>query len=198
MKERLGIFFDKDGTLLEDMAYNVEPELIRLAPTAGDALQLFSKLDMDLFVITNQPGVALGYFPASALIEVEATLRGLFAQQGAKLKGFYYCPHAPEKEGTSTNSCLCRKPAPGLLKLAAHEHGINLQGSWMVGDILNDVEAGRRAGCDTILINNGNETEWHLNPFRLPDYFASDLLSAAQFIARVCLNRTYHENKFSN
>ena len=81
--------------------------------------------------------------------------------------------------------CDCRKPQPGLLHEAAAEHGIDLAGSWMVGDILNDVEAGNRAGCHTVLIDNGNETEWLLTPARMPDLVAADLYSAAQQIAAI-------------
>ena len=77
--------------------------------------------------------------------------------------------------------CDCRKPAPGLILQAAAEHDIDLERSWLIGDILNDVEAGRRAGCRTILIDNGNETEWQLSPQRLPHHVAADLLEAAAY-----------------
>jgi histidinol phosphatase-like enzyme len=79
-------------------------------------------------------------------------------------------------------ACNCRKPEPGLLLRAAAEHNIDMQKSWFIGDILNDVEAGRRAGCKTILIDNGNETEWELSPQRAPHYTVDDLLAAAQVI----------------
>jgi histidinol phosphatase-like enzyme len=93
------------------------------------------------------------------------------------LDGFYYCPHAPDA------GCDCRKPAPGMLERAAREHGVDLRASWMIGDILDDVEAGRRAGCRTILLDNGNETEWRDGEQRCPDYVARDLAQAAAIIA---------------
>ncbi len=100
-----------------------------------------------------------------------------------KLDGFYYCPHHPG--GVMPDyacECSCRKPAPGMVLAAAAEHGIALEASWIIGDILNDVEAGRRAGCQTILIANGNETEWELSRQRLPDWVVGDLQTAAECI----------------
>lgn len=181
--KRRAVFIDKDGTLLEDVPYNVDPAQIRLAPGAGAALQILSRLDVDLFIITNQPGVELGYFPVEALQGVEDVLSDFFTQHGAHLNGFYYCPHAPVAKVANAHCCLCRKPAPGLILRAAKEHGIDPAGSWMIGDILHDIEAGRRAGCQTILINNGNETEWEPGLVRVPDFFAPDIEYAAMHIA---------------
>ena len=79
-------------------------------------------------------------------------------------------------------ACACRKPEPGLILSAAREHGIDLEHSWFVGDILDDVEAGRRAGCRTVLIDNGNETEWKRSPLRWPDLVAADMAEAARLI----------------
>ena len=103
------------------------------------------------------------------------------------------CPASAAANATSTSAscgvlaayaqvCSCRKPQPGMLLRAAAEHGIELGGSWMVGDILHDVEAGSRAGCRTVLIDNGNETEWRLGQHRVPTRIASDLYAAAVMI----------------
>jgi D-glycero-D-manno-heptose 1,7-bisphosphate phosphatase len=100
------------------------------------------------------------------------------------LDGFYYCPHSPD--GVITRyaiPCTCRKPMPGMLYRAAREHGLDLAQSWMVGDILDDIEAGRRAGCRTVLIDNGNETEWKRSPLRTPHLTAPNLYTAAAMIA---------------
>jgi histidinol-phosphate phosphatase family protein len=107
------------------------------------------------------------------LHEVKGKLRELLPA----LDAFYYCPHLPEA------GCDCRKPAPGMLERAAREHGVELAQSWMIGDILDDVEAGRRAGCRTILVDNGNETEWRAGESRSPHYVARDLPQAAEIIA---------------
>lgn len=179
---RQAIFLDKDGTLLEDVPYNVEPRLIRLAPRAGEALRLLAP-HYRLMVISNQSGVAHGYFPESALAGVEQRLRQLLATFGVELAGSYYCPHHPQGQVAVYRSvCDCRKPQPGMLLRAALDHDIDLGNSWMVGDILDDIEAGRRAGCRTVLIDNGGETEWYVSADRQPDFTAGDLYEAAEWI----------------
>ena len=87
----------------------------------------------------------------------------------------YYCPHYPDgKIQKYKIECDCRKPKPGLILQAAREHDIDLSNSWMIGDILNDVEAGNRAGCKTILLDNGNETEWIWNEIRTPAFIVNN------------------------
>lgn len=177
------VFIDKDGTLVENVPYNVDPALVRLSCGAEHAVSRLAKNGFQLVVVSNQPGVALGRFPESALVRVKARLVELLAPLGAELAGFYYCPHHPE--GTVPGyavRCACRKPAPGLIERAARELHASSKGAWLVGDILDDVEAGSRAGCTTILLDNGNETEWVLTPPRRPDYIVRDLEEAADFI----------------
>lgn len=179
------VFIDKDGTLIEDVPYNVDPGRIRLAPGAGPALARLHALGYALVVVSNQPGIAHGFFPARALDAVYERLRRLLAPHRVALAGFYYCPHHPEgRVARYATACTCRKPAPGLLLAAATIHGLDLARSWMIGDILDDVEAGRRAGCRTVLIDNGHETEWRAGPERAPRAIATGLLGAAARIAR--------------
>ncbi len=178
------VFLDKDGTLIEDVPYNVDPAQMRLTVGAGVGLQQLHAIGYRLIVISNQAGVARGYFPEAALAGVEAQLRRLLEPFDVPLAGFYYCPHHPN--GTVAKyaiACHCRKPAPGMLLQAAREHNLDLTRSWFIGDILHDVEAGRRAGCQTILLDNGNETEWNLSPQRVPHHVAADLAQAANIIA---------------
>jgi D,D-heptose 1,7-bisphosphate phosphatase len=178
------IFLDKDGTLIEDVPYNVDPALVRLTAGAAEGLPLLHRLGYQLIVISNQSGVARGYFPEEALAAVETRLRELLAEVGVPLAGFYYCPHYPNGAVAAyAIDCDCRKPRPGLVRRAAEEHGIDLARSWFVGDILNDIEAGRRAGCQTVLLDNGHETEGGLSPERTPHHWAADLAEAARIIA---------------
>lgn len=170
------IFLDKDGTLIDDLPYNVDPGRMTLAPGAVAGLRRLSCLGYRLLVVSNQPGVAQGRFDVGALEPVRQRLAQLLSEQGAHLDGFYYCPHGPDE------GCACRKPLPGMLLKAAAEHQVDLAASWMIGDILDDVEAGGRAGCRTILIDNGNETMWLRSPLRTPTWIASDLDAAAQLI----------------
>jgi D-glycero-D-manno-heptose 1,7-bisphosphate phosphatase len=177
------VFLDKDGTLVEDVPYNVDPGRIRLAPGAAAGLRLLHQAGYRLLVVSNQSGVARGYFREQALAAVDERLRRLLAECAVPLAGFYYCPHHPDgvvKQHALV--CTCRKPAPGLILRAAWEHGVDLARSWLVGDILDDVEAGRRAGCRTILLDTGHETEWFLHPDRVPHRMASDLVDAARLV----------------
>jgi D-glycero-D-manno-heptose 1,7-bisphosphate phosphatase len=101
--------------------------------------------------------------------------------KGATIDDFYFCPHHPEGVvRIYAKECVCRKPSEGLLIEAAQKWNIDLSQSWMVGDILNDIEAGSRAGCKTILVNNGNETEWIFTPQRTPTLIVRDLAEAAE------------------
>lgn len=177
------VFLDKDGTLIDDLAYNVDPARIVLSRHAGDGLRLFSRLGYLLIVVSNQPGIAQGRFAETALAGVRRRLERLLYREGVRLAGFYYCPHDPAGSVTRyAKACGCRKPLPGMLLHAAAEHDVDLAASWMVGDILHDVEAGKRAGCRTLLIDNGNETEWKLSAVRTPDLIAPDLHGAARLI----------------
>ncbi len=178
------VFLDKDGTLVTNVPYNATLELIELSPGADEGLVLLQERGYRLVVVSNQPGVALGYFRESALTAVEKRLRELLAANGVPLTGFSYCPHLPEgRIAPYARNCDCRKPAPGMIVRAAQLYGLDLARSWLVGDILDDIEAGRRAGCRTILIDNGNETQWLLSPERQPHHMAADLAQAARIIA---------------
>jgi D-glycero-D-manno-heptose 1,7-bisphosphate phosphatase len=178
------VFLDKDGTLVDDVPYNVAPERIVLSTGAGAALRLLARLDYRLFVVSNQDGIAFGRFGEPDMACVHDRLQELLLREQLTLDGFYYCPHHPEGSVAGyAVDCHCRKPYPGLLLRAAQEHGVDLRASWMVGDILHDIEAGNRAGCRTILLDNGNETEWRLGPRRVPTRMAPDLYTAAVLIA---------------
>lgn len=179
------VFLDKDGTLLDDVPYNIDPQAMRFAPGAREALTLLAGHPFQLIVVSNQSGVALGKFERAALIEVEAQLRRMFAECGATLAGAYWCPHHPRGSvAPYATLCDCRKPAPGMLLRAAREHRLDLARSWFIGDILDDVEAGNRAGCRTILLDNGHETEWLEGPRRVPTARAVDLYEAARIVVR--------------
>ena len=163
------IFLDKDGTLVDNVPYNVEPRRIQLSSGAGPALRLLARLDYRFIVVSNQAGIALGRFPEEAMGAVGDRLADLLFRENLSLDGFYYCPHDPEGTVAPYSiACHCRKPLPGLLLKAAVEH---------------DIEAGNRAGCRTVLLDNGNETEWRLGPRRIPTRMAPDLYAAAVLIA---------------
>ena len=175
------VFLDKDGTLVDDVPYNVDPALLSLTRHAAAGLARLADAGWPLFLVTNQPGIATGRFSRADFARLEHALRALVRDEaGVELAGVYCCPHAPDASGRP--DCLCRKPAPGLLRQAALRHGLVLERCWLIGDILDDVEAGHRAGCRSLLLDVGNETEWHLSALRQPDARSPDLLEAATFI----------------
>lgn len=179
------IFLDKDGTLLADVPYNVDPARMHFAPEALAGLAGLARLGLPLIVISNQAGIALGRFAVNDLAPMIAQLERMFGLAGAVLAGFYFCPHHPQGTVPAyAKSCSCRKPAPGLLQHAARLHGIDLGASWFIGDILDDIEAGRRAGCNTLLIDNGNETQWQINEWRMPHRIERNLAGASRWVAR--------------
>lgn len=177
------VFIDKDGTLIKDVPYNVDPSLITLENGVEEGLALLAEEDFLFVIISNQSGVALGYFEESSLKPVSEKIELLVASTGIKISRFYYCPHHPE--GVLPKYaivCNCRKPKPGLLLQASEDLDIDLEQSWMIGDILNDIEAGNEAGCKTILIDNGGETEWILDENRTPLFTVNDFKEAAETI----------------
>lgn len=186
MNRRPAVFLDKDGTLLEDVPYNVDPALMRLMPGVGRALRRLAAAGFALIVVSNQSGIARGYFPPTALRTVRWRLERLLEPFDVRLAGFHACLHHPDGiVAPYARECTCRKPKPGLLLQAAETVGIDLRESWMVGDILDDVEAGCRAGCRTVLLDGplvGGETEWLTGECRTPDFTAASLEAAADSI----------------
>jgi D-glycero-D-manno-heptose 1,7-bisphosphate phosphatase len=184
MQTSKAVFLDKDGTLVENEPYNVDPAKIRFYPDVRESLKMFAGAGYLLVIVSNQPGVARGVFKERALQKVESALREALRGMGVSLAGFYYCPHDPAGSVREYSvACECRKPLPGLLVQAAQELDIELEKSWMIGDILHDVEAGNRAGCRSVLVDRGNETEWQYNEFRHPALTVKDLREAASVIS---------------
>ncbi|MGH6647932.1 D-glycero-alpha-D-manno-heptose-1,7-bisphosphate 7-phosphatase [Aquabacterium sp.] len=178
---RSAVFLDKDGTLVENVPYNVDPAKLRFTPQAIEGLKLLVDHGYVLFIVTNQSGLARGLFTRADFARLQAALTGLLLDQGIPIQDVYLCPHAPPTNKLEPG-CLCRKPAPGMLRQAASAHHIDLPSSWMIGDILDDVEAGHRAGCRSVLMDVGNETEWRMSPLREPCIKAKTLLEAAEAI----------------
>lgn len=177
------VFLDKDGTLVRNLPYNVDPGRLELMPGVIEGLSKLHQAGFELIVVSNQSGVARGLFTEADLEPVWDRLRELLEEQDIPLLDVFYCPHHPEGiQPAYAKECDCRKPAPGLLLQAAEKYAVDLEQCWMVGDILDDVAAGNLAGCRSILVESTNETEWRLDPGRVPTYTAASFLDAAQFI----------------
>ena len=154
------VFLDRDGTLIEHEPYLSSPERVRLAPGAAEAMLRLRALNFWPVVVTNQSGVARGYFSESAVKRVHRRINELLMAEGSKAEAFYYCPHGPADEGYE--GCRCRKPAAGMALQAARDLGLNLNRSWMIGDSVCDIEFGLNSGCRTILVRTGRGRETEL------------------------------------
>jgi D-glycero-D-manno-heptose 1,7-bisphosphate phosphatase len=177
------IFIDKDGTLIEDIPYNVQPDLIRFTEGAIEGLQQLKRKGYVLIVVSNQSGVAHGYFGEKDLTAVQERMQEMLRPGGVQIDAFYFCPHHPRgRREAYAKVCQCRKPKPGMILQGASAYNVDLLRSWLIGDILNDVEAGNAAGCKTILVNNGNETEWMVSEKRTPTAIVGNFTEAVDII----------------
>jgi histidinol-phosphate phosphatase family protein len=175
------VFLDNDGTLVREVPCSVDPAQIELSPRAGPSLRALQDAGYRLIVVSNPPGVAPGRFSPNALCAVEARLDDLLVPYGVVITAYCWCPHHACARG-GTRACACRKPRPGLLLGAASVHEVALEQSWMIGDTLDDVEAGARAGCRTILVDRGGERRWRGGRMRTPNAIVYDFADAASII----------------
>jgi len=144
---RRAVFLDRDGTLNADSPDFVKTvDELHVFPEAGPALARLSRAGFALVVVTNQSGIARGKTTLAEVTRMHEKLRAALASHGVALLGIEVCPHGP------ADGCACRKPLPGMILAACARHGIDPARSYMVGDRATDVEAGRRAGCATVLI----------------------------------------------
>jgi len=181
------IFMDRDGTLSHEVGYVNHLSRFRLYPYAVDAVRLINRSGFLAVVVTNQAGVARGYFPESLVHEVHGALRAALEKGGARLDGLYVCLHHPSVgDPPYRQDCDCRKPRPGLLRRAETELGVDLRRSWMVGDRRNDLEVAWNAGARAALVRSGyglGELTYHAPAWpRQPDLSADHLLEAVQKI----------------
>ena len=152
----IAVFLDRDGTICEEVGYLDSPAKIRLIPGAGAAIRLLNQRGLKAVMVTNQSGVARGFFSERRLGEIHRELCRMLHAEGGSLDGIYYCPHHPtEGRGRYLRSCDCRKPAPGLLLRAAADLGLDLGRSYCVGDRLADLECGQPAGTKGVLVLTG-------------------------------------------
>ncbi len=181
------VFLDRDGTVIHDLGYIDDPGKVRLIPGASEAIRRFSRAGYLVVIVSNQSGVARGLFDEEDLSRVHARLEELLDEQGASLDGAYYCPYLAGAVATVEayrRDSELRKPQAGMLLQAARELGIDLSRSWMIGDSPCDIEAGYRAGCDTILVrNDGHCSGVGPNDSSVkPTHFVDSLLEAARIV----------------
>ena len=135
------VFIDRDGTIAKDVPYCSRPEDFELLPGAVEGIRLLNEHGFKVVVVTNQSGIARGYFTEQTLARIHDKMRGDLAEYNARIDAIYYCPHHPD------DNCDCRKPQPKMAFQAALDLGIDLKQSYVIGDSDVDVEMARRAGC---------------------------------------------------
>jgi len=185
--KRPALFMDRDGTISEEVGYVNHPSRFRLFPYSAAAIKLLNENGWLAIVVTNQAGVARGYFAEDVIINVHDQLGKDLETASAKLDAIYYCAHHPSVgEPPYRFDCDCRKPKPGLIDRAAADFEIDLERSWMVGDRYGDVELARNAGLHSAFVLSGygrGEWEYQRGSWKLePEVVAENLLEAAKLI----------------
>ena len=175
------VFLDRDGTINEEIVHPEpdqfaprHPDEFKLVSGVGGAIKLLNEAGFKVVVVTNQAGVARGYFTKEILIKIHHKMEKELSKKEAFLDAVYYCPHHPDV------GCYCRKPNPGMLKQAAHDLDIDLKESYIIGDKMTDLVPGIKMGCKTILVLTGRGKSVKIN--KNIDYIASDLYAAAKWI----------------
>jgi D,D-heptose 1,7-bisphosphate phosphatase len=198
-KASRAVILDRDG-VINEMVYNPEfgtvdspfnPKEFKLRTEVAKALKLFKKLGFLIVVVSNQPGIAKGKTSLKLFKKINKKMKDELAKEGAHLDGVYYCLHHPDASQVKIKkylkNCNCRKPKPGLLLKAAKDLNIDLSKSYMIGDGLIDVQAGKRAGCKTIFLGNLKNYWCEAMEKRKikPDFVARNLLEAVKIIKKV-------------
>lgn len=181
-RARWGVFLDRDGTLVPDAGHASRPEQLRLYAGTGEGLRRLRAAGARLIVVSNQSVVARGGLDAAGLRRMDRRLRSLARAAGAPLHGTYYCPHYPP----ITGPCPCRKPEPGLIRRGLRAFSLRAGESFLVGDTVSDMEAGRRAGLVTVLVLTGYGRRSRSEVLRrgLAHHVSRDLAGAARWILR--------------
>ena len=193
MAANKAVFLDRDG-VINELVYHREQEVIdspftvkqfKLMRGVTDAIKLLQQNRYLVVAVSNQPGIAKGHMTESVFTAIDEKMKKELGNAGIKLDGEYYCLHHPESQISKYKvKCNCRKPEPGLLQKASEELDIDLKESWLVGDNLSDIAAGKAVLCNTVLLGNMKCETCHLMEEKgvYPDFVAGDLLSASGII----------------
>lgn len=177
------VLIDRDGTLIVEKHYLCNPDQVELIARAAPALRRLQMAGWGICVLTNQSGIARGYFDEQQLADVHQRLADLLAGFEVRLDGIFICPHGPN------DGCICRKPLPGMIHEAVSVHGFDARQAWMVGDKEVDIASGSAAGARTILVRTGYGRTYE--PDTRADFIADDLAAAVERI----LNEQEHRNE---
>jgi len=167
------VFLDRDGTMAKDVPYCSCPQDFELFPNTAKAVRRLNEHGFKVIVVTNQSGIGRGYFTEETLAEIHQKMKNELAREGAWVDAIYYCPHHPD------DNCNCRKPKPELVLQAVRDYDIDLEQSYIIGDLRADIELGKAVGCKTILIGGSLSVN---NEPPMPDAIVNDLFEAVQLI----------------
>lgn len=174
MSARPFVLVDRDGTVNVEKEYLSDPDQLELIPGTADGLRRLQAAGYGIAVVTNQSGIARGYFDLDRLAAIHDRLRGMLAAEGVFVDGIYICPHGP------ADACDCRKPLPGMVDQAVAEHGFDPARAFMIGDKEVDVEMGLAVGATTILVRTGYGRKYEATT--KAHHVADNLAQAADFI----------------
>jgi D,D-heptose 1,7-bisphosphate phosphatase len=150
-EKKKAIFLDRDGVINKEVGYLSKPNNFEFIEGSIEGLKILKQKGFLLIIITNQAGIARGFFTEATLKAIHKVMLNRLKQNGITLDDIYYCPHHPD----FTGSCDCRKPNPGMILNAELKHNINLNNSYMIGDTLKDIQTGKAAKCKTVLVLTG-------------------------------------------
>jgi D-glycero-D-manno-heptose 1,7-bisphosphate phosphatase len=191
--KRPAVFIDRDGTINEQMGYINHPSRFIMLPGAAEAFRILNNEGYFAIIISNQSGVARGYFPIETVYDIHSRMNDSIRKQGGKIDGIFFCPHYPKGSVPEyTLDCDCRKPKTGLITQACKKFNIDLTKSYMVGDHYTDIELADRSNIDGILVRTGygnGVIEYNLPHMSIkPKYIADDLLDAVKWITKIQKN----------
>jgi D-glycero-D-manno-heptose 1,7-bisphosphate phosphatase len=184
---RAAVFLDRDGTLIEEVGYLDRPERVELYPWSVDAIRALNRAGLRIVMVTNQSGIARGFFTEAIVEAVHAHLAALLEASGAHIDAYYYCPHHPDgKVAEYARACDCRKPARGLVDRAVGELGIDPRQSFTIGDRWLDVALARTIGARGILVRTGYGLTEEGRPMKgiVADAVVDNLIEAVGWILR--------------
>jgi D-glycero-D-manno-heptose 1,7-bisphosphate phosphatase len=182
------VFLDRDGVIIQEPPHYVhKPDQVKLIHGSIGAIKLLNENNFKVIVISNQAGVAYGYYLEKDVLLFNQLMKKELELYSAKIDAIYYCPHHPEAKIEKYRiDCNCRKPKPGMLKRSEIDLNIDLKLSFMVGDKKSDIDAGKIAGCKTILVLTGHGIEESKQNNIKYDFVANDIYSAVEHILTIC------------
>ena len=184
------VFLDRDGTINQEVEYLHKPSDLVILPGVPAALRRLKEQGFQLVVVTNQAGVARGYYSEADVVRLHEYMNKLLSREGAEIDHFFYCPHHPvHGKGAYKQSCHCRKPDIGMFEMAESCYQVDKSHSYMIGDKLLDTEAGQRYGVSSVLVGTGYGKELYSGlteeeKQKAFDAYADDLNAAAEWILK--------------